>query len=233
MQNIQKKPMVTVKEAAAALGVDERTIRDKLSNGEWKGEKQLVGLKEKWYMYHGEFERQVERLRSLRAGRTSLEGVDEVFTVEASRVESDTEAVSETTSEETPPAANGFDGQVLEKLWSQIEQRFLDRLENKDQFIGELRSELVEKDRQLKLLPDLEAIATRERQARQEREFEVEALRKQISLLTSENETRMQELAEQKDAEILAAQSKIEELSRISAQKQQSFWKKWFLPREN
>jgi hypothetical protein len=61
----------------------------------------------------------------------------------------------------------------------------------------------------------------------------VEALRKQISLLTSENETRMQQLAEQKDAEIQAAQSKIEELSRMPAQKQQSFWKKWFLPREN
>jgi len=232
--------MITVKDAAAALGVDERTIREKLSTGEWKGEKQLVGLKEKWFMYHGEFERQVERLRALRAGRTSLDGVDEVFAVETSRVESDTVDATEATEDvyEAPSNSAGVETLALEKLWSQIETRFLDRLEGKDQLIGELRSELVEKDRQLKLLPDFEAIAERERKARAEREFEVEALKKQLSILESENETRslaeLQALKEEKDAEIRAAQEKIEELSRAAIPKQpQSFWKKWFLPRES
>jgi hypothetical protein len=232
--------MITVKDAAAALGVDERTIREKLSNGEWKGEKQLVGLKEKWFMYHGEFERQVERLRALRAGRTRLDGVDEVFAVETSRVESDVVDSSNAIEDayEAPPNTAGFEALALEKLWSQIETRFLDRLEGKDQLIGELRSELVEKDRQLKLLPDFEAIAERERKARSEREFEVEALKKQISILESENESQiqaqLQSLKEQKDAELQAAQEKIEELSNATVPKQpQSFWKKWFLPRES
>ena len=80
MQNIQKNPMVTVAEAAAALGIDERTVREKLSKDEWKGEKRMIGLKEKWFMYRGELDRQIERLRIVRPQeRVSTHGMDSVF----------------------------------------------------------------------------------------------------------------------------------------------------------
>lgn len=50
---MQKHPMLSVKEAAEALRLDERSVRERLINGTLKGEKQTVGLREKWFVYKG------------------------------------------------------------------------------------------------------------------------------------------------------------------------------------
>ncbi|MBA4027298.1 MAG: hypothetical protein C0473_03555 [Cyanobacteria bacterium DS3.002] len=50
---MQKHPMLSVKEAAEALRIDERSVRDRLTNGTLKGEKKMVGLREKWFIYSG------------------------------------------------------------------------------------------------------------------------------------------------------------------------------------
>lgn len=47
---------------------------------------------------------------------------------------------------------------VADHLWNGIIKRFTEKLEEKDQAIGELRANLAEKERQLLLLPDHEAI---------------------------------------------------------------------------
>jgi hypothetical protein len=49
--HMQKHPMLSVKEAAEALKIDERSVRDRLANGTLKGEKKMVGLREKWFIY--------------------------------------------------------------------------------------------------------------------------------------------------------------------------------------
>jgi DNA repair exonuclease SbcCD ATPase subunit len=49
--HMQKHPMLSVKEAAEALKIDERSVRDRLTNGTLKGEKKMVGLREKWFVY--------------------------------------------------------------------------------------------------------------------------------------------------------------------------------------
>jgi len=51
--HMQKHPMLSVKEAAEALRIDERSVRDRLTNGTLKGEKKMVGLREKWFIYSG------------------------------------------------------------------------------------------------------------------------------------------------------------------------------------
>jgi hypothetical protein len=51
--HMQKHPMLSVKEAAEALRIDERSVRDRLTNGTLKGEKKMVGLREKWFIYRG------------------------------------------------------------------------------------------------------------------------------------------------------------------------------------
>lgn len=56
-----KHPMLTVKEAAAALGCDERWIREKLNNGQLKGEKKMIGMKEKWFVFKGEIDKAIAR----------------------------------------------------------------------------------------------------------------------------------------------------------------------------
>lgn len=56
-----KHPMLSVKEAAAALGCDERWIREKLNQGQLKGEKKNIGMKEKWFVYKGEIDAALAR----------------------------------------------------------------------------------------------------------------------------------------------------------------------------
>lgn len=56
-----KHPMLSVKEAAAALGCDERWIRERLNQGQLKGEKKNIGAKEKWFVYKGEIDAALAR----------------------------------------------------------------------------------------------------------------------------------------------------------------------------
>jgi len=93
-------------------------------------------------------------------------------------------------------------GGVAEELWSNLINRFLEKLEEKDQLIGVMRTELADKDRQLKLLPDLEKKAEEERKAAELRALEAAALQKQIEAMQAEKE------------EALNAQQKVEELER-------------------
>lgn len=58
---MRMQPLVTVKKAAAKLGVDKETIRTKLASGEIKGERRRVGSKDKWFVYPGELEQLVEQ----------------------------------------------------------------------------------------------------------------------------------------------------------------------------
>ena len=85
-------PLVTVKKAASLLGVDKRTIREKLRSGELRGELRRVGMKDKWFVYSGEVDFLIESQRipelEARAERTSLEGMNPLFE-ESDDLESD------------------------------------------------------------------------------------------------------------------------------------------------
>ncbi|MBU6454369.1 MAG: hypothetical protein KGS72_21555 [Cyanobacteria bacterium REEB67] len=62
---MNKHPMLSVKEAAHLLGCDERWVRERLNQGQLKGEKKNIGLKEKWFVYAGEVQAVLERKGSL------------------------------------------------------------------------------------------------------------------------------------------------------------------------
>jgi hypothetical protein len=80
---MQIHPLVTVKKAAAVLGVDKKIIRQKLTTGEIQGERRRVGEKDKWFVYHGAVQNllESERLPELqeKADRVSTEGLTELF----------------------------------------------------------------------------------------------------------------------------------------------------------
>lgn len=65
---MNKHPMLSVKEAANLMGCDERWVRERLNQGQLKGEKKNIGLKEKWFVYAGEVEAALAR----RTGTTNL-----------------------------------------------------------------------------------------------------------------------------------------------------------------
>lgn len=282
--------MVTVAEAAAALGIDERTVREKLSKEEWKGEKRMIGMKEKWFMYRGELDRQVERLKIVRqkkeripihaeesddlSGEHETAEQDPQFETLAARVQELEALLKKNSVEESPPASSdntagpraeedvidaviSGDGSsaleddagnqkpndtlsgdtrsganaVADALWNNLICRFQEKLEEKDQLIGEYRAEIAEKDRQLKLLPDLQKQATEEmrqqaeavRKAAELKELEAEALRKQVDAMQIK-QTEV-ELAKQKIAELEKSQAESlrkaeEEIQRLTEEKE-------------
>ncbi len=79
---MQIHPLVTVKKAANVLGLDKAIIRSMLDNGVIKGERRVVGNKEKWFLYQGEvqdlLDRRIPELVK-EAERTTLNGLSDFF----------------------------------------------------------------------------------------------------------------------------------------------------------
>jgi len=97
--------------------------------------------------------------------------------------------ISERSADSTPKIESGnFTNQAVEDLLTRLAEKFFESLrqkdqiiEQKDQLIGELRAEVSENDRRLKLSPDLQKQAEDERKAAELKDLEVEALRKQMA----------------------------------------------------
>lgn len=75
---MRMQPLVTVKKAAAVLGVDKETIRTKLASGEIKGERRRVGSKDKWFVYPGELEQLVEQKEFLELDEKERLAIDDM-----------------------------------------------------------------------------------------------------------------------------------------------------------
>lgn len=255
----QKYPMLTVKEAAEALGVDPRTIREKLSNGQLKGEKRLLGLKEKWYVNRGDVDSliQEQRLRGVEnhKGRVDTEDLNEFF-------DDDEDAIDVSPVE--PGRASQANGtEQIEAVVRAMTRQFSEELEKSKVVLVQLKAELEDKERQIRLLPDLEKRAEEERKTREAKEFELSALRKELDAVNTkraeaENELRTQlDAIEELKSETAEARLKREELEEASRKAQeeremrekevteqltavqaqleklqQPWWKKWFLPRD-
>ncbi len=97
---MQIHPLVTVKKASNVLGLDKAIIRNMLDSGAIKGERRVVGNKEKWFLYQGEvqdlLERRIPELVE-QAERTTLNGLNDFFEpaaeVEANRILDDSNVV--------------------------------------------------------------------------------------------------------------------------------------------
>ncbi|MBX9725464.1 MAG: hypothetical protein K2X81_28965, partial [Candidatus Obscuribacterales bacterium] len=61
---MQKNAMISVKEAASLLDLDERSIRERLINGSLKGEKRSHGQREKWFVSAGAIEVELKQKKS-------------------------------------------------------------------------------------------------------------------------------------------------------------------------
>lgn len=226
---IQKHPMLTVREAASALGIDERTVREKLTSGHIKGEKRLIGLKEKWFVYRGEVETLLERQRLPRFDERPGQSVESF------------DASPEGESDESY-----VDAEVNERATSQVEElvtiiarQFAEKLDEEKRYIYELKKELEEKDRQLKLLPDLE-----KRLREEENQVNLEAqrassLEKQISAMKAEfeneklNKEQAYELAKQeKESELKQVTESLSKLQREVEALKRPWWQKLFAPPE-
>lgn len=127
---MNKHPMLSVKEAAKLMGCDERWVRERLNQGQLKGEKKKVGLKDKWYVYAGEVEASLEKLK----GVTSISSTDYL----ASPPRAPTETVEN--------SANTDNDAIIVDGWTDEEDDTdnLDKVEGSLRWLQEQRQALAE-----------------------------------------------------------------------------------------
>lgn len=191
-----KDAMITVKVAASLLNLDERTVRERLSNGTLRGEKLSHGQREKWYVHTSAIESELKQKQRMESAADSLKKLqmDETekafagasvvnqeesqLNFEPERETVDVEEVGESAQHWRSVQAEQLD-LIAEKLLKPLSER----LEMQALILAEKDRIIEEKDRQLRLLPDLQKQAESERQIAEIKVLESEALRKQISAL--------------------------------------------------
>lgn len=195
---------LSVKQVADVLGVSPRAVLKRLNNGQLKGTRRTnkYGVEEWWVYPNKEIRSTLEasgRIDIL-GGTETLSDV-EVVDVDTQNFSPDNDGSDDDVDEAVPvnPGAWADNTRmatsgVAEELWNNIISRFLGELKERDQLIGEMRGELADKDRQLKLLPDLEKKAS---------EVEAERKKSEELRLKAEAESKRAEV-ERKNAEIKA-----------------------------
>lgn len=221
---------LSVKQVADILGVSPRAILKRLNNGQLKGTRRTnkYGVEEWWVYPNKEIRVSLEA-----AGRVDILSADVIPDADIIDVDDGELDASEDCAgagqvhNDWSDNARASTAGVAEELWNNIISRFLGELKERDQVIGEMRAELSDKDRQLKLLPDLEKQAESERKSAELRTLEIEALNKQISALEEEKR-----LLEAKANEAAVLSSDLEQLKKTVEELRIPWWKKWFSPVE-
>lgn len=194
---------LSVKQVAEVLGVGTRAIIKRLDKKQLKGTRRVnkYGTEEWWIYPNNEIKAALEK-----AGRIDILGPQESY-ADADIVDLDEELIApdedepgENGTEPSPHSpgawtneARGSTQEMAEGVWNNIIGRFLGELKERDQLIGEMRSELADKDRQIKLLPDFQKEAELRRLEAETQELKAIALTKQIQA--------MQDLVQSKVAE--------------------------------
>ena len=195
---------LSVKQVAEVLGVGTRAIIKRLDKKQLKGTRRVnkYGTEEWWIYPNNEIKAALEK-----AGRIDILGPQQSY-ADADIIDLDEELIapdedeqSEEGTESIPVNAGswtdetrGSTKEMAEGVWNNIIGRFLGELKERDQLIGEMRSELADKDRQLKLIPDFQKEAEIKRQEAEAQELKAIALAKQIQAMQRLEENRVVEV---------------------------------------
>lgn len=247
---------VSVKEAAAALGLTERAIIYRLDKGQLKGTQSPNNFgKPQWRVYPTkEISDGLKQLNIQEEPEQTSDGsinfepgdhhhqpedVTDAHVVdsEGSSEESTAEASNRPDPQEWQDLAKdtlkGLAEELVRPLGETIKSQ-QDMLREQQEMIAEKEKLIEDKDRQLRLLPDLEKRAEREREeAEQQRKaaqlaaLEAEALKKQIEALEKERTDQEEKI---KDLSGLANQ--VVGLTQQVEKLQEPWWKKWFMPKD-
>jgi septal ring factor EnvC (AmiA/AmiB activator) len=181
---MQKHPLLTVKQAAELLRLDERSVRERLINGQLKGEKKSVGLREKWFVFSGSVQQALEKQQGGFVG-------DPIGLTDVS-VEGETVDATFADAGEPPAAADDSDEDWVEAnrarvklLAEELVKPMMEKLEAQTEVIVEQRRQIAEQERQLRLLPDLQRQSEERAKEAELKHVEAEALKKQVQALES------------------------------------------------
>ena len=229
---MNKHPMLSVKEAAQIMGCDERWVRERLNQGQLKGEKKNIGLKEKWFVYAGEVEAALEKRNGVPSlstdylaatpgmtpvvpndERSTISPVNDAIVVDDWTKEEDDEASDKSEDrlrwlQEQRQALAEIAEEMMRPLVVQLQEKD-HQLENREKALqaanyqlGYAQGRLKDQEEQIKLLPDYQARAERAEQLK----LEAEA----ANVRAAELEANL----------ILMEKSKQEEVERLSKEKE-------------
>lgn len=220
---MQKHPMLSVKEAAEALRIDERSVRERLSNGTLKGEKKQVGLRDKWFVYASAISSALAKQDSNFIGNsvtvqdvspnsaeaTTVSVADEQETIDATYGDLDDATTGQSAA--TPARGNWHPENKanLESLVETFMKPLVDKVASQERALMEQAALVAQQEKvieeqklQLRLLPDLQRRAQQEAEAAKAAELklhEAAALQKQADMVA---EQAAKELAE-KEAQVV------------------------------
>jgi len=216
---------ISVKEAAAALGITPRAVTYRLEKGSLKGtlNKNEFGVPE-WRIYPNK--EILSGLNSQADVANSPINFEPTDVIEAESVDSPEESAAPQENEKR--FSNEFQTiveQCVRPLVEEVKAQAL-ALAEKDRIIEE-------QNRQLRLLPDYQRKAEEEcqraeeeRKAAELRALEIEALNKQVAAIEAQK-VELEVKANQAGALI----GDLESLKATVEELQKPWWKKWFLPR--
>ncbi len=243
-----KHPMIAVKDAALMLGCDERWVRERLNQGQLKGEKRKIGAKDKWFVYKGAIE---QALAEARGVPTYSRATADVSVDDGGDFESDISfeprekktiqvdfSQKQTSTEDTDPFS--AEQQKVKEFADLLLKPLVEKVESQTRLLVEQERTIREQEIKLRLLPDLQKREEEERKALELKEVEAEALRKQIAAIQEEKQKveldaqetqflrkQVEELENEKKSAVEAL-SELEALKAKVADLQKPFWQKFF-----
>ena len=214
----------SVEEAANILGTTDRTVRRMLNAGKLAGSQHMDKGKLVWRVHATK--------EILQKVTPSIEDpIETDATVVESMAPDDEPDVTESWRQDTTGRATA----AVDEFWNQLAEKFLEKIEQKDQAIGALKVELSEKDRQLRLLPDLQKRLQDEQDQRNLAAQQSVALEKQIEAMKqlsdeekSALEAKLQISEEQKLEEINSLKNELLSLRSEVSKLKKPWWQKLF-----
>ena len=215
---MQKHPMLSVKEAAEALRIDERSVRDRLANGTLRGEKKQIGLRDKWFVYASAISSALAKQDGMNfignsvavqesnepqaVDATTVSVADEQDTIDATY--GDLDEVAHTQAPAAPSRGDWHPENKanLESLVETFMKPLVDKIATQERALMEQATVLADQEkaieeqkRQLRLLPDLQKQAEERRKEAETKELEAIALAKQIDAMKAQAEEKASDLA--------------------------------------
>lgn len=184
---MQKHPLLSVKQAAELLRLDERSVRERLINGQLKGEKKNVGLREKWFVYSGAIEAALAKQQG-GLGADAVESADIIIDATPGDDEPQREAAQERASNEDVEEWIDINRDKVKVLAEEIVKPLMEKIEAQAELIFEQKRTITDQDRQLRLLPDLQKQAEVNQKDVELKHVENEALKKQVAALQEQVE---------------------------------------------
>lgn len=222
---MQKHPLLSVKEAAEKLRLDERSVRERLANGSLKGEKRKIGLRDKWFVYSGSVEASL-------AKQGPFEGDPIAFTdvvLDTDAVEDVVDAFESTQTDDDEDGAS--DDRWLDRnrdkvqaIAAELLKPLADKIEAQAEVIFEQRRTISDQERQIRLLPDLQKQAEERAKQLELEHVEKEALKKQAAAQFELDQADKDALKQ----EINRLNEEKKRLQSEIALSKQSFWHKLF-----